>query len=61
VSFYRVDANGTTLLGSDFGMPYEWTAVAPADGRATFVVFARAVDFDGNAADSPHVTVDILH
>src|SRR5690349_2443143 len=45
VAFFRVDLNGTTLLGTDFNTPYEWTATAPADGRATLAVFARAVDF----------------
>jgi hypothetical protein len=59
VSFYRVDPGETTLLGRDFTAPYEWTAVAPADGRATLSVFARAIDHDGNAADSAPVTVDI--
>ena len=59
VSFFRVDPDGTTLLGSDFTAPYEWTATAPADGRAALGVFARAVDVDGNSADSPTVTVSI--
>jgi hypothetical protein len=59
VAFFRVDPDGTTLLGTDFSTPYEWTATAPADGRATLAVFARAVDFEGNAADSPTVSVTI--
>ena len=59
VSFYRLDAGGAVLLGSDSLEPYEWTAVAPADGRASLVVFARAVDHDGNTADSPTVSVTV--
>jgi hypothetical protein len=59
VSFHRVDVDGTTLLGRDFSAPYEWTAFAPTDGRTTLSVFARAVDHDGNVADSATVTVDV--
>jgi hypothetical protein len=59
VAFFRVDPDGTTLLGRDFSAPYEWTATAPADGRATLAVFARAADFQGNVADSKTVTVNI--
>jgi hypothetical protein len=59
VSFYRVDTNGTQLLGRDFTAPYEWNVIAPSDGRTAVTVFARAVDFDGNVADSPAVTINV--
>jgi hypothetical protein len=61
VSFHRVDVDGTTLLGRDFSAPYEWTAFAPTDGRTTLSMFARAVDHEGNVADSATVTVDVTH
>ena len=59
VSFYRIDIGGSTLLGRDFTVPYEWIAIAPIDGRTTLSVFARAVDREGNVADSATVAVDI--
>src|SRR4029079_5634072 len=34
VSFYRLDTNGSVLLGRDFSAPYEWSVVAPTDGRS---------------------------
>jgi len=59
VAFHRVESNGSLLLGTDGSAPYEWTAVAPSDGRATLQVFARAVDNSGRRADSAIVTVAI--
>jgi hypothetical protein len=59
VSFYRVDGNNGTLLGTDVGAPYEIETIAPTDGRTTLTVFARAQDRDGNWADSLAVTVDV--
>ncbi|WP_280153271.1 Ig-like domain-containing protein [Piscinibacter sp. XHJ-5] len=59
VSFYRVDGNASVLLGSDTSAPYEWNAVAPADGRSSLQVFARAVDGFGSEADSATVSVAI--
>jgi len=59
VTFFRVDANGTTLLGRDFTAPYEWSVIAPADGRTTLTVFARALDNAGNIADSRAVTINV--
>ena len=59
VAFFRVDANGTQLLGRDFSAPYEWSVIAPTDGRSSLTVFARAVDFEGNIADSPAVTINV--
>ncbi|HEX6703238.1 MAG TPA: Ig-like domain-containing protein [Albitalea sp.] len=60
VSFYRVDANGAVLLGSDRSEPYELTVTAPVDGRASLAVFARAFDDSGNSADSATVTVAVV-
>lgn len=59
VAFYRVDVDGSVLLGSDLSRPYEWTVSAPADGRTTLSVFARATDNNGNRADSDVVTVAV--
>jgi hypothetical protein len=59
VAFYRVDTNGSVLLGSDVSSPYEWTVTAPADGRTTLSVFARATDGTGNRADSDVVTLAV--
>ena len=59
VSFYRLDSQGSVLLGTDGEAPYEWTAVAPADGRASLQVFARATDGFGSVADSTTVSVPI--
>src|SRR5690606_20443986 len=41
VIFFRLDGGDAVLLGSDGVEPYEWLAVVPADGRATYSVFAR--------------------
>jgi len=59
VAFYRVDGNGTVLLGSDSAEPYEWNVVAPADGRTSLSVFARATDNSGNQSDSATVTIAV--
>lgn len=59
VSFYRLDPTGAVLLGRDASEPYEWTVVAPTDGRASLSVFARALDNEGNSADSAAVTVSV--
>lgn len=59
VSFYRLDSQGSVLLGSDGDAPYEWTAVAPTDGRASLQVFARATDDFGSVAESATVSVAI--
>ena len=59
VSFYRIDNGTAVLLGADGSAPYEWEAVAPTDGRDTFLVFARATDNAGNRADSAVVSIAI--
>jgi Bacterial Ig domain len=59
VAFYRLDGGTSVLLGSDGNEPFEWNAVAPADGRDTLVVFARATDNAGNRADSATVSIAI--
>jgi hypothetical protein len=59
VSFYRLEGDGSALLGSDSSAPYEWTATAPSDGRAALQVFARAFDHFGSSADSATVSVAI--
>lgn len=60
VAFYRLDGGSAVLLGADGGEPFEWAAVAPDDGRAALVVFARATDGAGNRADSDAVSVTIV-
>jgi hypothetical protein len=57
VTFFRVETQGNTFLGTDRNAPYELTTTAPADGRTSLVVFARARDFDGNVSDSNAVTI----
>lgn len=59
VAFYRLDGGTAVLLGGDGSEPFEWSAVAPADGRNTLVVFARATDGAGNRADSDTVSIAI--
>ncbi len=59
VTFYRLDGGTAVLLGGDGSEPFEWSAVAPADGRNTLVVFARATDNAGNRADSTTVSIAI--
>ncbi|SRR5258706_14108431 len=59
VSFYRLDPAGAVLLGRDANEPYEWNVVAPSDGRTSLTVFARALDNEGNTADSAAVTVSV--
>ena len=59
VRFYRVDPTASVLLGTDANEPYEWSAIAPTDGRTTLVVFARALDSEGNVADSAAVVVTV--
>jgi len=59
VAFYRVDGNGAVLLGSDGSEPYEWNVTAPADGRNSLSVFARATDNSGNQTDSATVTISV--
>jgi hypothetical protein len=59
VSFYRIDLNGAVRLGDDPIAPYEWSVIAPTDGRSSLSVFARATDNNGNTADSPAITISV--
>jgi Bacterial Ig domain len=59
VAFFRQDSAGAVLLGTDRTEPFELQVVAPADGRTSMVVFARATDGAGNQADSASVQIGI--
>lgn len=59
VVFYRVDTGGSVEVGRDGSAPYEANVVAPADGRSSLGVFARAIDNTGNHADSSTITVTV--
>lgn len=60
VAFHRLEPDGgLVLLGTDTREPYEWTAIAPDDGRAALELFARARDGSGREADSAVVSVAI--
>ena len=59
VVFYRVDTVSSVEVGRDDSAPYEANVVAPADGRTSLAVFARAVDNTGNHADSSTVSVTV--
>lgn len=59
VSFYRLDGSSAVLLGGDSFRPYEWSVVAPTDGRSTLRVFARATDNSGHWADSSILTLTV--
>lgn len=60
VTFYRVDgvANSPSL-GSALRPPYTLRVTVPSDGRSTFTVFARAIDFAGNRSDSARVDIAV--
>jgi hypothetical protein len=59
VSFYRFDGNTAVRIGSDGSPPYEWQLLVPADGRSAVTVFARAVDYADNVAESDQLTISI--
>jgi Bacterial Ig domain len=59
VAFFRRDNGGAVLLGTDRSEPFELQTLAPADGRASMTVFARATDGAGNQADSASVQIAI--
>lgn len=59
VEFYRYDGSGVRRLGSDLQSPYELAVTVPSDGRGVLRVFARAYDFNGNAADSEVLSIAI--
>ena len=59
VSFYRFDGNTAVRIGSDDSAPYESQLLVPADGRSAVTVFARAVDYADNVAESQRLTISI--
>jgi hypothetical protein len=60
VSFYREDAQGAVLLGSDALAPYEFDTVIPASSPGTvWRYFARAVDGAGQSSDSAAVPITV--
>jgi hypothetical protein len=59
VSFYRLDGQNASLLGTDTHADYEWDITAPTDGSGSLVVFARAYDDAGIWADSVAVTITV--
>jgi hypothetical protein len=60
VSFYREDAQGAVLLGSDGRAPYEIDTVIPASAPGTvWRYFARAFDGAGQSSDSAPVDITV--
>lgn len=59
VLFYRVDAVGDTLIGSDRSEPYAVETSLPTDAGTEVRYFARAVDDAGQEADSRDVAVSV--
>lgn len=59
VEFYRVDAGGHTLLGSDLAAPYRLDTVVPAGAGGSLQFFARAIDDVSQRSDSAVVTVAV--
>jgi hypothetical protein len=60
VSFYREDAQGLVLLGTDGLTPYELDTVIPASASGTvWRYFARAVDGAGQSSDSAVVQITV--
>jgi hypothetical protein len=59
VQFFRVDAAGNTLLGSDASAPYALETVMPAGATGEVRYFARAFDDAGQSARSDDVVVTV--
>jgi hypothetical protein len=60
VSFYREDAQGAVLLGTDGLAPYEIDTVIPASAPGTvWRYFARAFDGAGQSSDSAPVDITV--
>jgi len=60
VSFYREDAQGAVLLGSDGLAPYQIDTVIPASAPGTvWRYFARAIDGAGQRSDSAPVDITV--
>lgn len=60
VQLYRVDTSSNTLLGSLNATPYQFSATLPGDATGSVSFFARAVDGDGNTADSAKVNITVI-
>ena len=60
VAFFRLDGSIPQPLGTLARPPYELAVTAPADGRSSLRVFARAIDFSGNRADSAVIELPIV-
>jgi hypothetical protein len=59
VNFYRLDDSAYTLLGTDVTEPFEFTTIAPIDGRSTFTVIAKAYDSGGLSGTSNVVSLTL--
>ncbi len=59
VDFYRVDANGDTLLARDSTDPYAFETTIPLGAAGSVQFFARAIDDAGQRRDSALVTVTV--
>lgn len=59
VSFYRVYANGSTLLARDSTDPYAFETIIPGSAVGSVQFFARAIDDAGQQRDSALVTVTV--
>jgi len=59
VEFHYLDGGRAKRLDSLLRPPYELAVTVPTDGRSVLQVFARAFDFDGNAADSALLNITV--
>jgi hypothetical protein len=59
VQFFRVDAGGDRLVGSDSSEPFALETSLPPDADSQVRYFARAVDDAGQEADSREVVVAV--
>jgi hypothetical protein len=59
VRFYRDDGGVANLICTDESEPFQCTVIAPADGRTSMTVFARARDPDDNTSQSAAIAIAI--
>jgi hypothetical protein len=59
VQFWRVDADGDTLLGIDTGAPYAIETTLPTDAVGQVRYFARAIDDADQRARSEEAVVTV--
>jgi hypothetical protein len=59
VSFYRLDFNGPTLLGTVGSPPATWDTSIPVNAGGTVSYYARACDALGECTDSQAVTLAV--